>query len=430
MLLEEKFLEFHRYASSHNLPLEAISVGDENKVLCEMHYAANAPRNIYSHTKSFTVTAVGLAMEEGKLSLEDHVAEVFKDKLPSNPDPNLEKIQLKHLLCMSSGFGKALLMNADRRPGVGAPDYEKYMMAQPVPVEPGSAFCYSSADSILAAHMVERAVGKRMGEYLYEKVFQPLDMGWPLWEHDPQGHPNGGGGMYLTCTEMMKLGQLYLAEGNWKGEQIVSRDWVQEVYLKQLVKADKMMPATQMVFLELLYMEDEESVLKSEVANKLNLTKTSITRATAQLEGMGLIRQMKSGTEIAIKRNYTRKEYYENAKAYLINPVQKEITIMRCEATFESFSAGETALSQESELNPPRIEERAIYKGEEVVDQLEIVDARSEDPDDCLKVQLWKYNPSYFAREGCVDPVSLACTFKGNEDERIEMSIEKLLEEL
>ncbi|WP_267473204.1 serine hydrolase domain-containing protein [Ligilactobacillus ruminis] len=165
MLLEEKFLEFHRYASRHNLPLEAISVGDENKVLCEMHYAANAPRNIYSHTKSFTVTAVGLAIEEGKLSLEDRVAEVFKDKLPSNPDPNLEKIQLKHLLCMSSGFGKALLMNADRRSGIGAPDYEKYMMAQPVPVEPGSAFCYSSADSILAAHMVERAVGKRMGEY-------------------------------------------------------------------------------------------------------------------------------------------------------------------------------------------------------------------------------------------------------------------------
>ena len=64
-------------------------------------------------------------MEEGKLSSEDHVAEVFKDKLPSNPDPNLEKIQLKHLLCMSSGFGKALLMNADRRPGIGAPDYRE-----------------------------------------------------------------------------------------------------------------------------------------------------------------------------------------------------------------------------------------------------------------------------------------------------------------
>ena len=205
---------------------------------------------------------------------------------------------------------------------------------------------------------------------------------------------------------------------------------LQDVYRKQLVKADKMMPATQMVFLELLYMNDEESALKSEVANKLNLTKTSITRATAQLEEMGLIQQIKSGTEISIQRNCSRREYYENAKEYLINPVQKVITIMRQEAAFELFEAGETALSQLSELNPPRIEECAIYKGEEVIDQLEIVDARYEDQDDCLNVQLWKYNPSYFAREGRVDPVSLACTFKGNEDERIEMCIEELLEEL
>lgn len=205
---------------------------------------------------------------------------------------------------------------------------------------------------------------------------------------------------------------------------------LQDMYRKQLVKADKMMPATQMVFLELLYMENEESVLKSEVAKKLKLTKTSITRATAQLEEMELIQQVKSGTEISIKRNHPRKEYYEKAEAYLINPVQKVITIMRYEATFELLSAGETALSRVSELNPPRIEERAIYKGEEVIDQLEIVDARYEDLDACLNVQLWKYNPSYFAREGRVDPVSLACTFKGNEDERIEMCIEELLEEL
>ena len=205
---------------------------------------------------------------------------------------------------------------------------------------------------------------------------------------------------------------------------------LQDVYKKQLVKVDKMMPATQMVFLELLYMNDEESALKSEVANKLNLTKTSITRATAQLEEMGLIEQIKSGTEISVKRNCSRKEYYENAKAYLINPVQKVITIMRYEATFESFEAGESALSQVSALNPPRIVERAIYMGEAVIDQLEIADARYEDWDECLNVQLWKYNPSYFAREGRVDPISLACTFKGNEDERIEMCIEELLEEL
>lgn len=205
---------------------------------------------------------------------------------------------------------------------------------------------------------------------------------------------------------------------------------LQDVYRNKLVRTDKMMPATQMVFLELLYMENEESVLKSEVARKLNLTKTSVTRATAQLEKMGLIHQVKSGTEISVRRNYPRKEYYENAKKYLINPVQKVITILKQEATFELFSAGETALSQVSELNPPRLEEGAIYKGEEVVDQLEVIDARCEDLNNCLNIQLWKYNPSYFAKEGRVDPVSLACTFKGNEDERIEMSMEELLEAL
>ncbi len=205
---------------------------------------------------------------------------------------------------------------------------------------------------------------------------------------------------------------------------------LQDRFHKQLVKTDKMMPATQMVFLELFYMADEESVLKSEMASKLNLTKTSITRATAQLKEMGLIWQEKSGTEISVKRNYPRKEYYEKAEEYLINPVQKVITVKRDEAVFQTLAAGETALSQVSELNLPEIRECAIYKGDEVIDQLEVVDVRCEDIDACLKVQLWKYNPFYFARKGRVDSVSLACTFIGNEDERIQMSVEELLEEL
>ena len=207
---------------------------------------------------------------------------------------------------------------------------------------------------------------------------------------------------------------------------------LQDVYKKQIVKTDKMMPATQMVFLELLYMSNYTVLLKSEAAKKLNLTKTSITRATAQLKEMGLIEQVKSGTEIQIKRNSSRREYYENAKPYLINPVYKEITIFRgfYRTCLDTFLAGETALSQVTDLRPPRIEERALFRGEEIIDQVKIVDARTEDPDNCLRVQLWKYNPSYFARERYVDPVSLACSFKGNEDKRIEMSIEKLLEKL
>ena len=124
------------------------------------------------------------------------------------------------------------------------------------------------------------------------------------------------------------------------------------------------------------------------------------------------------------------REYYEKAKTHLINPVQKVVTITDYEPIQIMWGAGETALSQLSQLNPPKVEEFAIYKGEEVVDQFEVVDARYTERARIFRVQLWKYNPCYFAREGHVDPVSLACTFKDNQDERIEMCIEKMLEEI
>lgn len=205
---------------------------------------------------------------------------------------------------------------------------------------------------------------------------------------------------------------------------------LQDIYKKQRIRVDKMMPATQKVFLELLYMDDDKSASKSEIARKLNLTKTSVTRATAQLVDMALIIQSKLGTEISIRRNHPRREYYEKAKAFLINPIQKVVMVMVGETTWEMWYAGESALSQMSGLNLPGIEEMAIYKGENIVDQFDIVDERIADNELFVKVQLWKYNPLYFARNGSVDPVSLVCSFQGNEDERIEMSIEELLEKL
>ena len=103
---------------------------------------------------------------------------------------------------------------------------------------------------------------------------------------------------------------------------------------------------------------------------------------------------------------------------------------MNCDLNWEMWFAGETALSHMSQLNPPKIHEMAIYKGSEIVDQFEMVDERLVEDEQILKIQLWKYNPSYFAENGIVDPVSLACSFKGNYDERIETGIEELMREL
>ena len=234
MSYQKIFDEFVEYARAAALPMEAIAIADENRVLAEHHFVPDLARNIYSHTKSYMVTGVGIAISRGLLSLDDSLAEFFPESVPENAPDALFRIRLRHLLTMSSGFNRAYLMNADRRAGVGAPDYMKYMLSRPVETEPGSAFCYSSADSILALRMAQKAVGCRFGEFLHRELLGPMDMGYPLWEHDPQGNPNGGGGMFLHLSEMLKLGQLYLNGGVWKGRRLVENSWITQATKKQI----------------------------------------------------------------------------------------------------------------------------------------------------------------------------------------------------
>lgn len=234
MAIEQIFHEFIQYALAQKLPIEGVAIADEKKVICEYHFVPDLARNTYSHTKSYMATAIGIAISEGKLSLEDRLADFFPEAVPEHADERLFRITLRNLLTMSSGFNRPYLMNADRRSGVGAPDYMAYMMSRPFEKEPGETFCYSTADSILAGRMLEKAVGMRMSEYLFHHVFSKLGQGFPLWENDPQGHPIGGGGMHMKLTDMMKLLQVYLAGGMWQGERIVDAAWVKEATRKQI----------------------------------------------------------------------------------------------------------------------------------------------------------------------------------------------------
>ena len=193
-----------------HLAIEGIAVMEEGRVTAEHRWTPDLPRNIYSHTKSFMATAVGIAVSEGALSLDDRLAGCFPESVPADASPVLGEIRLRHLLTMSSGFDSALLMGADRRAGVGAPDYVRYMLSQPVLRRPGELFYYSTADSILAGRMFEQKMGVGLAEFLWERIFKPLGIGFPLWEFCPRGHAIGGGGMSLTLRDMMKLGQLYL----------------------------------------------------------------------------------------------------------------------------------------------------------------------------------------------------------------------------
>jgi len=206
--------------------------------------------------------------------------------------------------------------------------------------------------------------------------------------------------------------------------------FLNKFYEKKNIKMDKMMPATQQVFLYLLYNKSKNPIMKSTVAEEVGLTRTSLTRATDQLIEMKLITQEKQGREIYIRCVEQDRKLYELAKPFLINPIQKEIVVEKSQISQSMLKAGETALAEQTMLNIPAISEYAIYKGTKGIKDVTIADAQWEDNNNLIKVQLWKYDPYLFSKKEFVDPISLICSFENNEDERIEIQIDEFLEEI
>ena len=196
---------------------------------------------------------------------------------------------------------------------------------------------------------------------------------------------------------------------------------------KKNVALDKMMPATQCLFLYLLYHNEKDFFIKKQAAEDLGLTKTSITRASEQLKQMSLIREEYAGKEIRMIPEFRGLEFYEAAKEYLINPVQKTI---HTDITQKGlFIAGETMLSRHSMLAAPGEDTYAVFKGSDIVNCLKEIDTRWQENIKTSKVELWKYDPGLFAKDGEVDPVSLAMSLSDNTDERVEGELQSFLEE-
>ncbi len=193
------------------------------------------------------------------------------------------------------------------------------------------------------------------------------------------------------------------------------------------INAERMMPVTQSLFLFLLYGK-KDSVMKSEAAKELALTKTSITRASEQLKAMGLITEETSGKNVYMKPVTFGRDFYELAKPYLVNPVQRTIFVAESEYTNGLLEAGESALSNNSMLATPKVRCLAVFKGNAELDKYDIVDPQWTSETMYYQVELWKYDPSLFAVENSVDIVSLSMSLEDNEDERIQGELEEYME--
>ncbi len=212
-----------------SIQVHSIMVLRHGKVIAESFwkpYSPDYPQMVYSLSKSVTGMAVGIAVSEGLLSLEEKLADIFPEKLTPIRNPRINALTIRHLLCMGSGIRFNELGSVEEQ------DWVKAYMQSDFLFDPGTKFAYNSMNSYLLSAAICRKSGMSLVEYLRPRLFAPLGIGEIFWETCPAGIEKGGWGLYLRLEDMAKLGQLYLQKGRWtaadKTRQIVPETWVEE----------------------------------------------------------------------------------------------------------------------------------------------------------------------------------------------------------
>ena len=185
------------------------------------------PHVLHSLSKSFCSTAVGLAVAEGKLSIDDHVLKFFPDEAPEKPSDKLKQMRVRDLLTMSTGHDTEPKLTADE-------SWVKSFLAHPVPHKPGAHFQYNTPATYMQSAIVQKVTGKTVLEYLKPKLFEPLGIENPEWMSSPQGISAGGFGLKVRTEDIAKFGQLYLQKGMWNGKPLIPASWVEQATAKQV----------------------------------------------------------------------------------------------------------------------------------------------------------------------------------------------------
>ncbi|MFO0908353.1 MAG: serine hydrolase domain-containing protein [Isosphaeraceae bacterium] len=183
-------------------------------------YRVDLRHSLFSLSKSFTSTAVGLAIAEGKLRIDDPVFKFFPEDAPEKPDANLKAMRVSDLLRMSTGQQSEPPRPADQ-------PWTRAFLHHPVPFRPGTHFLYNTSATYMLSAIVQKATGQNLLDFLTPRLFEPLGIENPTWQTSPQGISTGGYGLSIRTEDIAKFGLLYLRNGNWNGKQLIPREWVE-----------------------------------------------------------------------------------------------------------------------------------------------------------------------------------------------------------
>jgi CubicO group peptidase (beta-lactamase class C family) len=188
---------------------------------------------MFSVSKSFTSTGVGLAIAENKLKLTDKVVTFFPQSLPDTLSSYMKAMTVQDLLKMSTGMNTDPLFTAR-----SATDWPKAFMSSPVENKPGTVFKYNNMATFMLSAIVQKATGQKLLDFLKPRLFDPLGIKNFTWDETPEGYTFGANGLKIQSEDMAKFGQILLQKGKWNGKQIVPESWVAEATSAQIASDD------------------------------------------------------------------------------------------------------------------------------------------------------------------------------------------------
>lgn len=230
---ERQLISFVKEAAKQNIDLHSFMVVRNGQVVFERWMGHNSPRknqDMFAIGKTLTALAIGFAISEGDINLNDKVISFFPDDLPQDVSNELKQLEIRHLLTNTAGLDpnvSAIIRDREH-------DWVKAYLADPFTNIPGTKFEENNLNAYMLSAILQHVSGSNMLDYLYPRLFRPLGIVGVEWEKNPDGITKGGWGLRMKLEDMAKLGQFMLQKGKWNDKQLLPKEWMNEVSKAQV----------------------------------------------------------------------------------------------------------------------------------------------------------------------------------------------------